>query len=210
MFGLSSVYSNMLNFKAEDGHEIRKRVYYIDFCLGIVASKGNNVDILEVFKFLFDIKKKGYPIKKITTDSQQGFLARQIITSNGIQSEYLSLDRTKEPYLNLKNTINERLLIGYKNPPLIKDLKNLREYSNKIAKPNGKGHSDDMSNALGGALYTCMLDKNGFKSTSETINSFLVANNNNNGSVFSPMSYYSEGIINVPQNENKGRLGIGY
>ncbi len=67
-----------------------------------------------------------------------------------------------------------------------------------------------MSNALGGALYTCMLDKNGFKSTSETINSFLVANNNNNGSVFSPMNYYSEGIINIPQNENKGRLGIGY
>jgi len=173
MFGLCSVYSDILKFTSEDNREMRKRFYFVDFCLGVVASEGCHVDILQVLKFLFELKNIGYPIKKITTDSQQGELSRQIIQTNGITAEYLSVDRTKDPYLNLKNVITEKLLEGYINPPLVKDLRNLKEYENKICKPSGKGHTDDLSNALAGAVYACTMDRGGFRKTDDIINQIM-------------------------------------
>lgn len=177
MFGLASVYSDFVRFRSEDGIEIKKRMFYVDFCLGVVASKGCKVDLVKVLKFVYDLKKNGYPIRKVTTDSHQGELARQIIRAHGVDTEYLSLEKTKEPYLNLKNAIQEGVLIGYKNPPLVKDLKGLREFNKRITKAKGRGTSDDLSNALAGAYHTCLLDKN-FRSSNETLKSLIEYQNN--------------------------------
>ncbi len=42
---------------------------------------------------------------------------------------------------------------------LTKELKNLREDEKRIQKPRGNGYSDDMSDALAGALFICSQDK---------------------------------------------------
>ncbi|MFW6311008.1 MAG: hypothetical protein ACOC1K_02110 [Nanoarchaeota archaeon] len=230
-FGLASVYSDMVNFKSKEGIELRKRVFYTDFCLGVQPSKGERVDILEVLKFVYSLRKMGYPIKKVTTDSQQGELARQIITKAKVLTEYLSTDTSREPYLNLKNVIQEGLLVGYKNPPLIKDLRNLRDFGKKITKPKGKGYSDDMSNALAGALHSCLMDKDGFKTSVDTINSLmnyqhdlssishnvrLIETMNDPDKLMEAMNNNSSGNlvlgddVILPNYENDGKLGRGY
>ncbi len=176
LLGLASVYSDMLTFISEEGNKIRRRFFYVDFCLGIQSSAGKTVDILNVLKFVYNLKKLGYPLKKVTTDSQQGVLARQIISKKAVETDYLSLDISKEPYENLKNIMMEGLLEGYKNPPLIKDLKNLRDFGKKICKPKGRGYSDDMSNALAGAVHSCLMDEHGFKAPSDVIEDLLQIN----------------------------------
>lgn len=155
-FGLSSVYSDSVRYTSDEGEEIRRRKYYIDFCLGICPLGNEPVDILKVLEFVYGLKKLGYPIKMVTTDNHQGELARQIIAKRGINTEYLSVEKTKEPYYNLKNLILTRSLEGFVNPLLTRELHGLRESEKKIEK--SKGYTDDLSDSLAGACFSCSQD----------------------------------------------------
>lgn len=161
-FGMASVYSKRIKFTSEEGIETSRRMYFVDFCLGLKARGGDAVDILKALDFIYQIKKQGYPVKLVTTDSHQGELSRQYlqkISNRTVKTDYQSVEKTKDAYFNLKNAILTETLIGYKNPLLTKELKNLRETEKRIQKPNGNNYSDDMSDALAGALYSCTVDK---------------------------------------------------
>ena len=170
-FGLASVYSDRVKYTSEDGHEIYRRKYFVDFCLGVTAKNKESVDILKVLEFVYSLKERGYPLKLVTTDNHQGEIARQIIAKKGkIKTEYLSMEKSKEPYLNLKNTIITESLEGFKNPTLMRELRGLRESAKKIEK--GKGYTDDMSDALAGALWSCSQDRF-YKKNNEAISEII-------------------------------------
>ena len=176
-FGLSSVYSDIVKLKSDNNKiEVNKRMYFVDFCLGIVASPGCEVDIIKVFEFLYAAKKAGYPIKKITTDSHQGILSVQHIKRHGVNSEILSVERTKDPYYNLRGLMLTQSLLGYKNDILVKELGGLRDYEEKIDK--GKGYTDDLCGSLAGALFSCTSDKHGFKTSDEVMDDIIMAQTN--------------------------------
>ena len=80
------------------------------------------------------------------------------------------MEKTKEPYLNLKNIILSQRLEGFKNEALMKELRGLRESQKKIEK--GKGYTDDMSDALAGALWSCSQDRF-FKKNNEAISEII-------------------------------------
>jgi hypothetical protein len=146
-------------------------MYFVDFCLGVTAKNKESVDILKVLEFVYSLKEKGYPLKICSTDSHQGELARQIIAKKGkVKTEYLSMEKDKAPYLFLKNTILSGCLEGYKNPTLMRELRGLRESQKKIEK--GKGYTDDMSDALAGALWMCSQDKF-YKKNNEAISDII-------------------------------------
>ena len=170
-FGIASVYSDRVKYiSEEDGQEMMIRKFFIDFCLGVVSPNKEKVDLIKVLDFVYSLKEKGYPLKLVTTDNHQGELARQYIKKHGVKTDYLSMEKDKKYYLNLKNMILTQSLEGYKNPELIKDLRGLRESQKKIEK--GKGYSDDLSNALGGALWSCSQDRF-FKCNNEAITELI-------------------------------------
>ena len=170
-FGLASVYSDRVKYTSDDGHEIYRRKYFVDFCLGVTAKNKESVDILKVLEFVYSLKEKGYPLKLVTTDSAQGELGRQLISKKGkIKTEYLSVEKSKDQYLNLKNIIITESLEGFKNPALTRELRGLRESQKKIEK--GKGYTDDMSDALAGALWSCSQDKF-YKKNNEAISEII-------------------------------------
>ena len=174
-FGLASVYSDRLTFTSDDGTQFTKRMYFIDFVLGLKAQGGDAVDMLKALDYLYKLKKMGYPIKLITTDSHQGELARQYLTKSSnktLETEQQSVEKKKDAYYNLKNAILTESLIGYKNPLLTKELKNLREDEKRVQKPKGDGYSDDLSDALAGALYSCSQDKF-YRNTNEDTTSII-------------------------------------
>ena len=174
-FGLASVYSKRVKFISDEGIETSKRMFFIDFCLGLKAVGGSAVDILKALDFIYMIKKQGYPVKLVTTDSCQGELAQQYlrkISNKTVTTDFQSVEKKKDAYMNLKNAILTESLIGYKNPLLTKELKNLREDEKRIQKPRGDGYSDDMSDALAGALYSCSQDKY-YMSTDEDVTDII-------------------------------------
>lgn len=174
-FGMASVYSKRIKFNSEEGIETSKRMYFVDFCLGLKARGGDAVDILKALDFIYQIKKQGYPVKLVTTDSHQGELSRQYlqkISNRTVKTDYQSVEKTKDAYFNLKNAILTEALVGYKNPILTKELKNLRETEKRVQKPTGNNYSDDMSDALAGALYSCTVDKYYMK-TNESVTDLI-------------------------------------
>lgn len=174
-FGLTSVYSDRIKYTSEDGHEIFRRKYFIDFCLGIQSKNRESVDILKILEFVYSLKEKGYPLKLVTTDNHQGEIARQTIARHGVKTEYLSMEKSKEQYLNMKNIIITEALEGYKNPTLMRELRGLRESQKKIEK--GKGYTDDMADSLAGALWSCSQDRF-FKKNNEAISEIIAQTGN--------------------------------
>lgn len=212
-FGLASVYSDRVKYVSEeDGHEILRRKYYIDFCLGIETQNKETVDILKVLEFIYTLKEKGYPLKLVTTDNHQGEIARQMIAKRGVKTEYLSMEKSKEQYLNLKNIIITESLEGYKNPALTKELRGLKESQKKIEK--GKGYTDDMSDALAGALWSCSQDRF-FKMNNEAISEIIQQTGNMLRPTSSIYANPSRGFANLASqmrkpSMNKSNLGFRY
>ena len=213
-FGIASVYSDRVKYVSEeDGHEILRRKYFVDFCLGITSKNKESVDILKILEFIYSLKEKGYPLKLVTTDNHQGEIARQMIAKRGVKTEYLSMEKSKEQYLNLKNIIITESLEGYHNPALIKELRGLRESQKKIEK--GKGYTDDMSDALAGALWSCSQDRF-FKMNNEAISEIIQQTGNmlkpstniyaNPSKGFASLASQMRGIPNI----KKGNLGFRY
>ena len=204
-FGLASVYSDRIKYTSEDGHEIMRRKYFVDFCLGITTKNHETVDILKVLEFIYELKERGYPLKLVTTDNHQGEIARQMIAKRGVRTEYLSMEKSKEQYLNLKNIIITESLEGYINPPLIRELRGLRESQKKIEK--GKGYTDDMSDALAGALWSCSQDRF-FKKNNEAISELI----KQTGSFVQSNRGFSgvAGAMRLNSPVNKNNLGFRY
>ena len=169
-FGLASVYCDMVKYTSDEGEEVRLRKYYIDFCLGISSSGGKAVDLLKILEFVYGLKKQGYPVKMVTTDSHQGELARQMLRRHGVQTEYQSVEKTKDAYYFLKNLITTRTLSGFRNPLLVRELGGLRETNKRIEK--SKSTTDDLSDALAGACFLASQDVH-FKDSNEAITEML-------------------------------------
>ena len=202
-FGLASVYSDRVTYKSEeDGHEISRRKYYIDFCLGVVSPNKEKVDIVKVLEFVYSLKEKGYPLKLVTTDNHQGELARQIIAKRGVKTDYLSIEKDKNIYLNLKNIIITESIEGYKNPELVRELRGLRESQKKIEK--GKGYTDDMSDALAGAVWSCSQDRF-FKTSNEAISEII----NQTGQMYQRQAQ-GPGFSNIARRINNQRPNLGF
>lgn len=179
-FGIASIYCKMVKYTSEDGEVIRQRKYYVDFCLGVSTNGKNAVDLLKVLEFIYGLKKKGYPVKKVSTDSHQGELARQILRRHGVTTEYQSLEKDKLGYLFLKNLIITKTLVGYKNPILTGELAGLREDNKRVQK--SKSTTDDLSDALAGACYLASQDPF-FESSNEHITELIESQQNMAGFV---------------------------
>lgn len=174
-FGIASVYCNMVNYTSEEGEVIRKRKYYIDFCIGVSSNGKTAVDLLKVLEFIYGLKKDGYPVKKVSTDSHQGELARQILRRHGVATEYQSVEKDKDAYYFLKNLILTKTLVGFKNPLLTSELAGLRETNKRIEK--SKSTTDDLSDALAGACFLASQDPM-FQDHNEAITELLNSGKN--------------------------------
>lgn len=174
-FGIASVYCKMIKYTSDEGEEIRKRKYFIDFCIGVSTIGKNAVDLLKVLEFIYGLKKKGYPIKKVSTDSHQGELARQVLRRHGVTTEYQSMEKTKDAYFFLKNLILTKTLVGFKNPILMEELAGLRENNKRVEK--SKSTTDDLSDALAGACFLASNDPF-FESSNEHITELINSQQN--------------------------------
>lgn len=174
-FGIASVYCDMVKYTSDEGEVINKRKYYIDFCIGISSAGGGAVDLLKVLEFIYTLKKQGYPVKKVTTDSHQGELARQILRRHGVQTEYQSVETSKDAYFFLKNLILTKTLVGFENTLLTNELAGLRETNKRVEK--SKSTTDDLCDALAGACFLASDDPH-FKDSNEAIGELIKSRGN--------------------------------
>ncbi len=148
-----------------------------DFIIRFKGRPNDEIPLYRVRKFILDLRAVGFNIRKFTADLPLlSTDTRQILEREKITCDYLSMDRTIEPYISFRDLLFEGRWICHRNNLLHFELANL-EYDKdkqKIDHPDkistiefldGGGAKDvvmmgskDMSDATVGSVYNAIQD----------------------------------------------------
>ena len=94
-----------------------------DVVMRIVPPSNGEIDFSMIRQVIFDLREKhGLPIKVVCTDGFQSSDFRQILAKKGYATEYLSVDRTTQPYVSLRDAINDGRIFLPRHNYLVKEL----------------------------------------------------------------------------------------
>ena len=133
-------------------------------CFGIKARPGSEVPLWKVRKFLLDLRNKGVHIMQVSTDGFQSADMRQMLAKMGFEVKYVSVDTTKEPYLQFASGINHGTIKVPKSDILDFEVRNLQNQEKKIDHPakvmvNGKyvKGSKDIADAVSASQHEALM-----------------------------------------------------
>lgn len=124
-----------------------------DVILRITPPRDGEIDFSKIRQIIYDLRDNhGLPIKVITTDGFQSTDFRQILARKGFATDYLSLDRTTQPYRTLRDALYDHRVLLPRHQTLVHELTELEYVQNgakeKIDhKPRG---SKDVADAVCG------------------------------------------------------------
>lgn len=123
-----------------------EKMYYVDWALGIEPLPQQEIPLSKVRDFIFYlIKNLGYPVASISADTFQSKQTLQDFEQEKYPTESISVDRSRDPYLFLKNLVYNKQILTPTFPELKKELLQLRDNGKKIDHPiNGCFTGDTM------------------------------------------------------------------
>lgn len=135
-----------------DGRKVSLPFFREVFSVGISPPRGDRLSFQKVVNFLFWLRRNGFNIGTISTDQYQSSYMRELLNGEGFKTSKISVDRSEEPYIGLKNILYDQRIELVKNDARDEELINLQRVNNKIDhKPTS---SKDISDCLAGACYT--------------------------------------------------------
>lgn len=140
----------------EDGGRFAERapVICLDAALRIVPPLGDEIQLGDLRRLIYQLTDKGYVITRVTMDSWQSAEAIQKLQQKGYNAEVLSVDRTMSPYEVLKEALYDGRLELYDYPPLIRELRELEHDRVKRKVDHPPRGSKDVADALAGICYS--------------------------------------------------------
>lgn len=129
-------------------------VITIDFMLQIIVPPDGEIDLALVRALLVDLRRHGFRLTRVTTDSYQAAENHLRLKDAGFEPDLVSTDKTRKVYDTAKVVINEGRLVTYPYPVLQRELLDLEEdpMSGKIVKPrrsiDGSKPTKDVADAV--------------------------------------------------------------
>lgn len=142
----------------------RSRMYFTEFLVYLQATPGQEIPFYKIRDLVFFLKKIGYPILRISADQYQSVDMLQQFKVAGLKTENISLDRTRTPYLSLKQLIYSGKVLMPNHPLLKKELLGLVDDSEHIDHSNNS--SKDGSDAVAGSVWSALTSEVIFKPSS--------------------------------------------
>jgi len=133
----------------------------IDLMMKIQAQVGKEIDLAEIKGTVFGLKGLGFDIAKVTYDQFQSASSIQELNKHGFNAERLSVDKDLSCYETLKEGIYAGKVKYYRYQPLLSELKRLELVDGKKVDHPANG-SKDVSDAVAGAVYNCIVHRNNF------------------------------------------------
>ena len=119
---------SMVHFGGWGENAITKERYKtveVDLVERIGAGHTGEISFSDVRNKIYALKAMGFNIKVVTLDAFNSADSMQLLRSKGVRSEYLSVDRTVEPYQTLKELIYSERIKCHKMPILLEELSRL-------------------------------------------------------------------------------------
>ena len=133
--------------------------YSLAFSVAIKAPKGRQVSFEKNRNFIRWLKRQGFNIKGVTTDTFQSADTGQQLAAEGYNYSVLSVDRVDsnthicKPYQYLRTTIYEQRLEIYDAKLLLQEITELERNMNSGKVDHPDGGSKDESDAVCGAIF---------------------------------------------------------
>lgn len=140
----------------------REMYYQLAFNVSVKAPKGYQVSFAKNREFVYWLKRNGFAIKGVSTDTYQNASLAQDLLSKGYRYEVISVDRVDQqsricmPYAYLKNAIYEQRILMYDSALLTEELLGLERNGNtgKIDHPEGGRYgSKDAADAVAASIW---------------------------------------------------------
>ena len=121
------------------------------FQVGIEAPSGDRMSFQKVINFIVWLRRNGFNINIVSTDQFQSSYVRETLAQQGFGVEKISVDASEDPYIGLRNLLQDQRLELVKNQIQEDELVKLQRLNKRIDHPqNG---SKDLSDALCGACW---------------------------------------------------------
>lgn len=99
--------------------------YVIEAMLCIRPPSGDQIYMPDLRRLVYELQAHGFPIHGFSSDSFQYVEMHQQIRRHGIHTELISMDRTIDPFEELKSAIYEKRIEFYEYTPLLQELRSL-------------------------------------------------------------------------------------
>lgn len=159
-----------------------KPLVVFDFLLRMKAKPGKEVILGDVRKLIYELKfKRNFNIKAVTMDGFNTTDTMQQFRKKKLNAQYLSVDKSKMPYVDLREAIYEErclfpdYMVKYNHMDndsvniAFKELSQLSEGVRKVDHPSGG--SKDVADCMAGVVHTLMNEpgmRRGIKKGSST------------------------------------------
>src|SRR4051812_3213178 len=131
----------------------------VDFVFSFESAKGENppreIQIRWARELAYELKKRGFRIKRFTFDGFESRDSMQILEKSGIESKKVSTDRSNEPWRNLMDVMYDGRMIAKHRDLLVDELLGLTILPNgKVDHPRmgSKDEADALACAVFGAV----------------------------------------------------------
>jgi hypothetical protein len=148
---------------------INEPVYWTDFVIAIESKPGQEVPIYKIKNMIIDLRARGYKIICVSTDGYQSTNLRQDLEVNSINAKLISVDRSIDAYVELKNAILSGRCHLPRHPILNKEIREIEYHQGKADHPD-RG-SKDIADAVAGSIYSAKMGITDYRAntTSEDI-----------------------------------------
>lgn len=140
-----------------DDGAVEKRVYAQVFSVGIQAPPGSEISMAKTRRFLYHLRKIGFNIAVISTDTFQSAEFHQILRDKGFNTQIRSLDRTPEGYHILREAMVEDRIEMIRHSRLENELIYLQRDSATGKLDHPPDGSKDISDSLAGSIWDLSL-----------------------------------------------------
>lgn len=167
-------FTTVKSYNPNNGREevSREPRFVTEWVMSVKAPVGQEVAIYKLKQFIIDLRVAGYPIGVVSTDGYQSSNLRQDLLIAGFDTQLISVDRTKDAYLMLKQAIlSDRVSLPI-HPLLRKELEFLNENDKKVDHP--EVGSKDLTDAVSGSMFVAKQHMDDFAASTAT-NEFLDA-----------------------------------
>ena len=180
---------------------IVKPCFEIDLLLRFVRDRGSKemLDFGKIREFIWWLGREvGFQIEMISCDLLMlSAEMRGILQANGFETKYLSVDKTKEPYIQLRQAVAEGRLTTFDHEWFFAEAMHLENLPNKVDHPNKFGQiriggvivrdavgSKDLTDACAAALFCAQqsetpIQLNTAKAAGSFFKEFIQAQQNN-------------------------------
>jgi hypothetical protein len=121
----------------------KQPIIHTDATLCIAPIPGEHMSIAKVENLITDLKNRGLMIGGVAADTYQSQALLQNLELRGIPTKSISVDRTKNPYQELRQLILGNKLKAPNHKVLIREISELEENNSKFDHPDVSQNADD-------------------------------------------------------------------